>query len=148
MATLSTADKERIYWHCALNDAVYDGDRIIVAQRVAAPWSEFAVSKIRAILDACDLAEKALLELTTVSKQQLVSGDVNRSIVDFEANRRIAQGRYIAQCDLLAQGLGIPNYRRLDGPVTMRGRDSTYVTRIATPDGTSVGARLYLSDHY
>jgi hypothetical protein len=148
MATLSTADQERVRFHCCINEAIYDGDRLIVSERIGLNYSELFLAKVRDNLDACDEAYKALLELTTVAKQQLVSGDVNRSIVDFEANRKVSRKRYEALCDLVAESLGIPSYRSPSAPFKWRSSDSTYLTRIATPDGTSVGARLHLADNY
>jgi hypothetical protein len=136
VANLSEAQKEEIRFHLAVTDAVADGDQIIFNDRIGQPLSEARLRRIRETLEACDRSYGSLLELTTTRKQQLVTGDVIRNITDFEAKR------YVVQCDLLAEALGVPNWRNPDSPFFWRIGESGVISRISKHDGTSVPGRI------
>jgi hypothetical protein len=142
VANLSEAQKEEIRFHLAVTDAVADGDQIIFNDRIGQPLSEARLRRIRETLEACDRSYGSLLELTTTRKQQLVTGDVIRNITDFEAERTTARKRYVAQCDLLAEALGVPNWRNPDSPFFWRIGESGVISRISKHDGTSVPGRI------
>jgi hypothetical protein len=144
MSSLTADNQERIRFHLSITEAIYDGDRAIVDYRLSLNYSELVVSYVRSALESCDRAWEAILELTSVYKQQLVTGDVNRSITDFEASRKVARKRYEAITNELAAKLGLPNYTDPGSPFLWRLGDSAYINRISNPDGTSVGARIYL----
>ena len=148
MANLTEAQKEEIRFHLALTDAVPDGDQIIFNDRLAQPISEARLRRVRDALEACDRSYSALLELTTTTKQQLVTGDVVRQITDFEASRKVARARYVAQGNLLGESLGVPNYRDPSSPFLWRMGEGSVITRMSKPDGTSVAGRLYMHKNY
>ena len=144
MSSLTDTQQEKILFHLSITPAIYDGDRLIIDYRLNLLYSEEILRYVRTAIESCDRAWFAILELTTVSKQQLVTGDVNRSITDFEASRKVARRRYEMITDELAGKLGLPNYNNPRSPFLWRLGDSAYINRISRPDGTSVGARIYL----
>jgi len=146
VAKLTEAQKEEVRFHLALTDSVPDGDAIIFNDRISQPISEATMRRVRQTLEACDRSYEAMLELTTARKQQLVTGDVIRNITDFEADRSGARRRYLLQCDLLAECLGVPNWRNPDSPFYWRIAESGVIARISKHDGTSVPGRLAAYD--
>lgn len=142
MATLTEAQKEEVRFHLAVTDATPDGDVIIFNDRIAQPISEARARRIRQTLDSCDRSYRAILELTSATSQQLVTGDVTRNITEFDANRKITRQRYLTQCDLLAEALGVPNWRNPDSPFYWRIAESGVINRISRHDGTSVPGRI------
>jgi hypothetical protein len=147
MANLSDLDKERCYFHMGVTDSVPDGDRWIFDDRLA-NVSAARVSYVRQILDALDRSHEELLTLTTTTAQQLIAGDVNRSVSEFEANKRVAQGRYRTQRALLAEALGVIDFRAGGPAAQWRVSNSAIITRISSRDGTSVAHRLYTVGAY
>ena len=147
MANLSEGDTERIYFHLGVTDSVPDGDRIIFDDRLN-NVSARRVVYVKELLDALDRSHGELLTLTTTSSQQLIAGDVNRSVTEFEANKRIASGRYLTQRRLLCEALGVIDFRAGGPAHHWRVSNSVMVPRISSRDGTSAAARLSLISLY
>lgn len=146
MAKLTQQQQDGVRFHLALTDAVPDGDAIIFNDRIAQPISEYVLRQVRKTLEACDESYEAMLELTTATKQQLVTGDVIRNITDFQSSRDVARKRYVMQCDLLAECLGVPNWRNESSSFYWRIAESGVIARMSKHDGTSVPARLAAYD--
>jgi hypothetical protein len=142
MANLSEGDTERIYFHLGVTDSIPDGDRIVFDDRLN-NVSAKRVSYVKELLDALDKSHGELLALTTTSSQQLIAGDVNRSVTEFEASKRIANGRYAYQRRLLCEALGVIDFRAGGAAANWRVSNSVMVPRISSRDGTSVAARMF-----
>lgn len=147
MANLTQTDIERVYFHLGVTDSIPDGDRVIFDDRMA-NLSARRISYVKEILDALDKSHAEILLLTSPVSQQLIAGDVNRSVTEFEANKRITNKRYKQQRDLLAEALGVIDFRSGGLGHNWRVSNSSLIPRISSRDGTSVAARLSLSTEF
>lgn len=150
MPALSELDKSRTRYHLAYNcGTVPAGDYARLEEAMTTLESNYWVEKVKAQLDRCDRAE-ALSELgeTGFSTKELITGDINRSIIRTSNNDgiRVWRENYLFECDRLAQTLYVPNYRdesqmryRFERPGT------SFIKALPGPADTCVGDRQYLA---
>lgn len=143
MAKLSPMQQERIKFHLAITDRVPPGDRVDALQRLNQDLTEMVIRLIKVNLDGLDTTYSLLTETTSVTRQEAIVGDVNRTITNLESSPKVVWERYLRQCDLMAQSLGIRNFR---GKEDYWPLDMSTIDKIALPDGSSVGSRFLMSE--
>lgn len=139
----------RVAYHLGFNIAtVPAGDYARLMEACNSIPSEFYYDKIVQQVERCEEAER-LTELATgraTSRQELIAGDVSRSIniQDKRETAKIWRENYLYECDRLAHMLYIPNYR---DPVAARYRfersGGEFIQAIPGPPDVSRADRLY-----
>lgn len=152
MTVLETQDKYRVRYHLAYTEAVPDGDRALLEDRMDNLDSPFYVNRIKARLDRCD---RSLEESETdaqssgVTNKRILLGDVNRTDLEYRAESWDKRKKaYVYETDQLALELGVPNYRNPEfwgnNTLHMGGR----IPRIPAPTAVSldltIGSDIYL----
>lgn len=144
----------RVAYHLGFNIAtVPAGDYARLMEACNSIPSEFYYDKIIQQLERCEEAER-LTELATgraTSRQELIAGDVSRSIniQDKRETAKIWRENYLYECDRLAHMLYIPNYR---DPVAARYRfersGGEFIQAIPGHPDTSRADRLYFYSNW
>jgi hypothetical protein len=144
----------RVAYHLGFNIAtVPAGDYARLMEACNSIPSEFYYDKIIQQLERCEEAER-LTELATgraTSRQELIAGDVSRSIniQDKRETAKIWRENYLYECDRLAHMLYIPNYR---DPVAARYRfersGGEFIQAIPGPPDISRADRLYFYSNW
>lgn len=147
MANLSELDKERCRFHLGVTDSVPDGDRIIFEDRLN-HVTEKRIQYIKQTLDALDKSYDEILKLTSPVGQQLIAGDVNRSVTEFESAKKVTQRRYQHQRQMLCEALGVIDFRMGGNANQWRVVNSVVVPHLSDHDGTSIAARLYMQRNF
>jgi hypothetical protein len=153
MTVLEPIDKSRVRYHLAYTDAVPDGDRAILEDRMDNIADTYTVSRLRNRLDRCD---RTLSESETdnqssgIRSKYQIQGDVNRTNVEFAAEPlKARQKAYLYETDQLALELGVPNYRNPDWwgnryMISSQGRIARIPAPVDTVLNLSIGSDLYL----
>lgn len=144
----------RVAYHLGFNIAtVPAGDYARLMEACNSIPSEFYYDKIVQQVERCEEAER-LTELATgraTSRQELIAGDVSRSIniQDKRETAKIWRENYLYECDRLAHMLYIPNYR---DPVAARYRfersGGEFIQAIPGPPDVSRADRLYFYSNW
>lgn len=144
----------RVAYHLGYNIAtVPAGDYARLMEACNSIPSEFYYDKIVQQVERCEEAER-LTELATgraTSRQELIAGDVSRSIniQDKRETAKIWRENYLYECDRLAHMLYIPNYR---DPVAARYRfersGGEFIQAIPGPPDVSRADRLYFYSNW
>lgn len=137
--------KERIKFHLGINDTTPSGDVFWADKQLGKNYQDQTISLIKSNLDGLDESYRLLTNSTSVSRQEAIVGDVNRTITNLDANPTMIRRRYQTQGDLLAETLGIVNRRGKD---YQRRGDSGVFNYLVRPDGSSVGSRLMMAESW
>lgn len=141
---LTPIQKERIRFHLGFNYETIDSYNLFLAeQRLGASFTELSISLLKKNLDGLDITYEALTDTTSATREEIIVGDVNRTISNRDADPRILEKRYEAQCRLLSESIGIPCFR---GQGISERTESTIVSQVQRADGSSVGSRLLMAD--
>lgn len=115
MTALTPTDKMRARFHLAYSDAVPDGDRALLEDRMDHLDSPVWAGQIRARLDRCDRTLRETesdAQDTGLASRRVILGDVNRTDVEYRSlSQRDRDKAYLAETSGLALELGVPNYR-------------------------------------
>lgn len=154
MVALSTDDKSRCRWHLGyVLDGVPEGDSAVLEDRMANMRDNYERRKIKLLLDACDNAETRMrLDSQTVApnRSELITGDINRSILTQTAEtRRQRRQAYVQCCEDLAIHLAVANYNNAGVlPGRLHKVDSRRVGRALGPADTCISDKIYLSINF
>lgn len=145
---LQPTDRERSYFHLGL------GTGAGIPQPVA--QLELAMNAIRSatqetyiqkILDRCDDAfDQCYPGALTFGKLERISGDINRSIQQFNNLEDFSKAWdiYLAQVDLLSFELRVDNFRRMENPrFSNNFSGGEYINVVPGPNDTATGATIY-----
>lgn len=148
MPALSFEDKERVYFHLGYGTRgnVDAGDVAQVEEAASTIPSDYLLARVLEQLVVCDAAWETA-KMTKVGNRyttrSFYAGDIDRSIIQDNAKDfRVWTENYINETRILAQMLGVPNYRE-EGYMAYRfARDgATFIKAIPGPADTSVGSR-------
>lgn len=145
MSSLTPLQKSRIRFHLSITDAVPSGDLFYANQRLEVPRDESTISLIKRNLDGLDQTYQLMTDPDSVTRTEVITGDVNRSIVNTEVGPKTIVARYKMQCNLLADSLGVRNFRF--EPLNDMAFSSV-ISHIVRPDGSSVGSRILMAESW
>lgn len=151
MVALADFDKSRVRYHLAYSEAVPDGDRALLEDRMDNVADSYTIGQIQARLLRCDAAsgETALggQQIAPTSTRTLL-GDVNRtdqlfSVEDIKTRR----AAYLYETEQLSLEIGAPNYRNPESWQNLHLRMAGRIPRIPAPVDTIINLSIY-SDIY
>ncbi len=144
---LTSAVRERIKFHLGYNDTLDSGDVYWADRQLARNYGEQLIKLIKKNVDGLDLTYELMTGVDNVTKTEAIVGDVNRTITNTEVDPAKLRKRYVAQGELLAETLGMRNYRGKDAG-RERGGESGVINYLLRPDGSSVASRLIMADFW
>lgn len=154
--------KSKVRFHLGFNSGsqIPAGDRARLEEAMSLVPDELWLSEIIYHVKRCDIAWKSsaffpddYLEPNgtgtfNFSRQEIISGDVSRSIATTDPLKADADFRevYLRECDRLAETLYVPNYRRPEvRRYSFERAGAEFVMAIPGPADTAVGSRVYFS---
>lgn len=157
--------KSKVRFHLGFNSGsqIPAGDRARLEEAMALVPDELWLSEIIYHVKRCDIAWKSsaffpddYLEPNgtgtfNFSRQEIISGDVSRSIATTDPLKADADFRevYLRECDRLAETLYVPNYRRPEvRRYSFERAGAEFVMAIPGPADTAVGSRVYFSTNW
>ena len=152
--------KSKVRFHLGFNSGsqIPAGDRARLEEAMSLVPDELWLSEIIYHVKRCDIAWKSsaffpddYLEPNgtgtfNFSRQEIISGDVSRSIATTDPLKADADFRevYLRECDRLAETLYVPNYRRPEvRRYSFERAGAEFVMAIPGPADTAVGSRVY-----
>jgi len=158
MVALSTLYKSMCRYALGYGAGTPAGDRARLEQAMNEIEDDYMLERVKyhieRVLDAIDDSapdtDKIGADPTDLSYRELITGDINRSVIRYENERSGKKYDKIGlEAQLLADLLFVPNYR---DPTTYYQRfyadGGTYIRAVPGPAATSVGSRLSLSAAY
>ena len=154
--------KSKVRYHLGINSGaqIPAGDRARVEEAMSLVPDELWYNEIVYHIKRCDIAWRAsaaipddYLEpggsrILNPSRQELISGDVERSISTSDPLKGDEYFReiYLRECDRLAETLYVPNYRRPEvRRYAFERAGSEFILAVPGPADTAVGSRIALN---
>ena len=145
---LQPPDRERVYFHLGLGTGAGIPQPVAQLERAMnAIRSATQETYIEAILDRCDDAfDQCYPGALTFGKLERISGDINRSIQQFNNLEDFGKAWdiYLAQVDLLSTELRVDNFRRMENPRNSANfSGAEYINTVPGPNDTATAATIY-----
>lgn len=161
---LNDYDKSRTRFHLGFNAGaqIPAGDRARLEEAMALVPDEYWYEQIQYHLRRCDVAWKVSAAipdsygtgdnaadfLLNPSKQEIITGDVQRIISTSDPLKGDEYFReiYLREVDRLAETLYVPNYRRPEvRRYAFERSGAEYIMAVPGPADTSVGSRIFFA---
>ncbi len=155
--------KSKVRYHLGFNSGaqIPAGDRARLEEAMALVPDELWYNEIVYHIKRCDIAWKASAaipddyfepggsRILNPSRQELISGDVERSISTSDPLKGDEYFReiYLRECDRLAETLYVPNYRRPEvRRYAFERAGAEFIMAVPGPADTAVGSRMALNN--